>query len=121
MDEDQREVTFANVQQMNDRAFFQLGKQWIDGRIAGQAAPGARAGAPPAAGVAAGRGMPRQQGSAGAVIDFTPDEIIEYGSPEHFALIDRLVEQNRQGILALEGDILLSDEGRTILVRNSSE
>jgi Ca-activated chloride channel family protein len=124
MDEDQREVTFASVQQMNDRAFFQRGNQWIDGRIAGQVAAGGGAGAPSAAGAAGhgrGPGMPTRQGQPGTVTDFTPDEIIEYGSPEHFALIDRLVEQNRQGILALEGDILLSDEGRTILVRNSSE
>lgn len=92
IDEGQREVSFTGVQQVNDCAFFQRGNQWIDGRTINPNAPQA----------------------------ITPDVVIEYGSAEHIALINRLVAQNRQGVLALEGDILLQDDGRTILVRNGT-
>jgi len=79
-------VEFANVQQMNDRALFQRGSRWIDSRT---------------------------------VKDETtiePDETITFGSPEYFKLVDKFVGENRQGVLALAGEILLRVDDRNVLV-----
>jgi Ca-activated chloride channel family protein len=84
-------VEFTTVQQVNDRAFFKCGSQWIDGHLID--APGS---------------------------DVTPDETIAYGSPEHLDLLHKLIAQNRQGVLSLDGDIMIQFEGRNILVRNEA-
>lgn len=44
-------------------------------------------------------------------------EDVMVGSPAFDHLVDRLVEQSRQSLLALPGDILLVDEGRTFRIR----
>jgi Ca-activated chloride channel family protein len=95
VDADQREVSYTSVQQVCDRAFFQRGNQWIDGRT-----------------IIPGSNAPQET---------TPDVVIDYGTPEHLALVHKLAAQNRQAVLALDGDILLQDEGRTILVRNGTD
>jgi len=85
-DENMNRVEFANVQQMNDRALFQRGSRWIDSRT---------------------------------VKDETtiePDETITFGSPEYFKLVDKFVGENRQGVLALAGEILLRVDDRNVLV-----
>ena len=46
------------------------------------------------------------------------DQEIEFGSDEFFRLVSELGRQNRQGELALYGNILLKVDGRTIRVRN---
>ncbi len=93
VDDKLNRVEIASVQQVCDRAFFKRGAQWIDSQLitAGekQAAP------------------------------IAPDETIEFGSAEHIAILHRLIEQNRQGVLSLDGDIMLRFEGRNILVRNT--
>jgi len=86
-------VQITGVQQMCDRAFFKRGSQWIDAQLIGQGENEAQ---------------PLQ-----------PDVTIEYGSPEHLALLRQLVAQNRQGVLSLDGDIIIYHEGRTILIRNT--
>jgi Ca-activated chloride channel family protein len=45
------------------------------------------------------------------------DESVEFGSKRYFELADALAKENRQGVLALGGDILLNRGGRVILVR----
>ena len=45
------------------------------------------------------------------------DETVEFGSERYFELADALVKENRQGVLALGGDVLLNRGGRVILVQ----
>ncbi|MCK6459058.1 MAG: VIT and VWA domain-containing protein [Planctomycetes bacterium] len=78
----------AAVQQASDRALFCRGKQWIDGRIVAGRSPVA------------------------------PDATIECGTPEFERLVDALVAEDRQGLLAVRGEILLRLDGRNVLVRN---
>jgi Ca-activated chloride channel family protein len=89
-------VQTAAVQQVNDCAFFKRGTQWIDSRLI--APPGAGATQP----------------------EIAPDVVVEYGSAEHLALLHALAAENRQGLLALEGDVMVQYEGRNILVRNDT-
>jgi hypothetical protein len=124
--EDQREVTFANVQQMNDRAFFQRDGRWIDGRIVGESKKREAAGLAGGRGLsgagASGPGAPSPRAATETEnASIEPDVIVEYGSDEYLALVSRLTAQNRQGILALDGEILLEDDGKVILVRNSTD
>jgi hypothetical protein len=81
-------VELAPVQQASDRALFCRGKQWVDGRIVAERAP--------------------------AVADAT----IQCGTPEFENLVDRLVAEDRQGLLAVKGELLLRLDGKNVLVRN---
>ncbi len=92
-------VEFSNVQQVCDRAFFKRGSQWIDSQIVNAQADA------------------QKRGEAIART-ITPDQVIAYGSPEHFTLLEQLVRQNRQGVLSLAGQVLIIHEGRTILIDN---
>jgi Ca-activated chloride channel family protein len=49
--------------------------------------------------------------------DATPKKIVELGSEEFRQLAYRLAAQNRQGCVALNGEILLNVDGESILVR----
>ena len=91
VDQNLNRVEITNVQQMCDRAFFKRGDQWIDSRIVNDTA--------------------KQQ-------EIAADSVITYGSPEHLELLHKLIAQNRQGVLSLDGDIMIQFEGRNILVRN---
>ncbi len=46
-----------------------------------------------------------------------PTRIIEFGSEEFHRLASKLAQQNRQGCVALSGEILLKVDGETVLVR----
>jgi hypothetical protein len=46
-----------------------------------------------------------------------PDRIIEIGSTEFGRLVDELAADNRQGLLALRGELLLEHRGQIVLVR----
>lgn len=81
-------ASLAPVQQASDRALFCRGKQWVDGRIVAQRAPVA------------------------------PDVTVDCGTPEFERLVDALVAEDRQGLLAVRGEILLRLDGRNVLVRN---
>jgi hypothetical protein len=86
----QEEVTFNTVQQVCDRAFFKRGGQWIDSQIVAQQK------------------------------ELAADRTVAYGSPEHLRILNALVSQNRQGVLSLDGDIMIEFEGQNILVKNDS-
>jgi hypothetical protein len=49
-----------------------------------------------------------------------PDKVIEFGSREFFDLAERLAGENRQGSIALGGDVLLIVDGQTILIKAPS-
>ncbi len=90
------------MQQVCDRAFYKRGGQWIDSQIIASQAAAQKGGA-----------MTQNE-------NVTPDQTIAYGSPEHFALIEQLVQENRQGVLSLSGDILIVHNGKSILIKNST-
>jgi len=46
-----------------------------------------------------------------------PEQTIEFASAEYFQLADELATQNRQGILAQEGDVYLLHNGKRVLVK----
>lgn len=49
-----------------------------------------------------------------------PDQTVEFGTDAYFALVDDLVGQNRQGLIANRGEVLLMNRGQLVLVRNPS-
>jgi Ca-activated chloride channel family protein len=46
-----------------------------------------------------------------------PDRIIEFGTPEFNKLVDRLLRDGREGILALSGELLMVIDGKTVLIK----
>lgn len=50
-----------------------------------------------------------------------PDQVIEFGTPEFYKLVDRLVHDGREGILALSGELLLMVDGKTVLVKTPAK
>lgn len=80
-------VEITNVQQITDRTFFRRSNRWVDASV-----------------------LDREKTDK-------PDQTIEFGSPEFYKLVDRLVQEGRQGILALSGEMLLSIDGKTVLIK----
>ena len=87
-------VETSTVQQVCDRAFFKQNGCWIDSQLI----------------------TPNELQTE----TIQPDETIDFGSPEHIAILQALVQQNRQGVLSLDGDIMLRFDGKNILVRSAS-
>lgn len=46
-----------------------------------------------------------------------PDRVIEFGTPEFYKLVDQLLREGREGILALSGEMLLMVDGKTVLIK----
>jgi len=90
-DANMNRVSVANVQQMNDLAFYQRGSRWVDSRI-----------------------VEKED-------EVTPKREIAFGSEEFRELALRLAGQNRQGAISLGGDILMVVEGEPILVKGPVE
>jgi Ca-activated chloride channel family protein len=89
VDQNMNRVETARVQQVNNGAMFQRGNTWID-----SAAIHSRSG-------------PR------------PDETVTVGSPEFSRLVDRLLAEERQGVLAVSGEILLRVDGKNVLIKRN--
>ena len=83
-----RHVEIANVQQINDKAFYKRGNRWIDSASISHAKSG----------------------------QVSPDREVVIGTPEFSQLVTRLAEGNRQGCIALNGEILLRVDNENILV-----
>jgi Ca-activated chloride channel family protein len=90
-DEKMARVSIAEVQQINDTAYYQRGRRWVDSRLVNNES------------------------------EVKPKKIIEFGSEEFIELAQKLAKANRQGSIALHGDILLMVEGEPILVRSPVE
>ncbi len=80
------EVTISNVQQVNDRAFYKRGNQWVDSRVIDEART------------------------------IKPTRVITFGSEAYSTLVERLAADGRNGCVALKGDIVMVVDGETILV-----
>lgn len=55
--------------------------------------------------------------SAAAKAERAPDRTIEIGSTEFGRLVDELAADNRQGLLALRGELLVEHRGQLVLIR----
>ena len=88
LDADMNSIEVSGVQQVNDKAFYQRDKQWIDSRIADKEAKA--------------------------------DRTIEFGSKAFFDLVRRLAEQNRQGVIAMGGDVLLEIDDEVVLIKGAN-
>ena len=88
--ENRREEAGKNVQQVADRALFfsSKAKCWIEGRIV--------------------------SGKSTLKIDAK----VLYGTTEYEKVLNKLVAQGRQGVIARKGEILIHIEGKNVLVQN---
>ena len=91
LDEKLNTVAITSVQQVNDRAFYKRGDQWIDSRLVETAQT------------------------------VKPDRTITFGSDEYSKLVERLTNDGRNGCIALKGDILMVIDGQAILVKFPQE
>jgi Ca-activated chloride channel family protein len=80
-------VSVTSIQQIADLAFYRRGNQWIDSRLVDDKKKR------------------------------TATKTIEFGSPEFLELAHRLAKEGRQGSIALRGDILLSVDGQSVLIK----
>jgi Ca-activated chloride channel homolog len=85
------EVSISAVQQINDNAYYRRGRQWVDSRLVAEKN------------------------------ETKPARVIEFGSAEYFELARRLAGDNRQGSIALDGEILLTVDGQPVLIRSPGE
>lgn len=89
LDEKMNRVSITSVQQINDRAYYNRSGRWIDS------------------------GLVEKESQ------IKPTRIIDFGTDEFIELAEKLARENRQGSIALRGDILLMVDGEPVLVRNS--
>lgn len=87
-DDGMNRVSITSVQQINDRAYYHRNGRWIDSDLVENES------------------------------QIKPTRIIEFGTDEFIELAEKLAKENRQGSIALRGDILLMIDGEAILVRN---
>jgi Ca-activated chloride channel homolog len=86
-DKDMKRVEITNVQQIADRTFFRRNNQWVEAPLLDRAK------------------------------DLKADSEIAFGTDAFDQLVTRLVKEGRQGILALGSDLLLTLDGKTVLVK----
>jgi Ca-activated chloride channel family protein len=89
--ENMERVSIAEVQQINDTTYYQRGRRWVDSRLVKNES------------------------------EVKPKKIIEFGSEEFIELAQKLAKANRQGSIALRGDILLLVEGEPVLIKSPIE
>ena len=90
-DETMNRVSIANVQQINDQAYYRRGNRWVDSRLVNEED------------------------------EIEPTKTIDFGSKEFMEIAEKLATENRQGSIALTGDILLLIDGEPILIRNRTD
>ena len=86
-DEQLNEVAISSVQQINDKAYYNQQGRWIDSNLVGKERMA------------------------------EPARVIAFGSREFFELAQRLARENRQGSIAMAGDVLLEVDGQTVLIQ----
>lgn len=86
-DADMNRVSISTVQQINDRAYYRRGNRWVDSRLVSNEA------------------------------QVKPTKVIEFGSKEFIELAEKLATDNRQGAIALVGDVLLQIDGEPVLIK----
>lgn len=86
-DRQMNRVSIANIQQINDRAYYLRANRWVDSRLVQKEA------------------------------QIQPKKVIEFGSPEFIELAEKLAKEDQQGSIALRGDVLLLVDGEPVLVK----
>ena len=84
-------VSISSVQQINDKAYYRRGNRWIDSKLVDKEA------------------------------EIKPTKVIEFGSKEFIELAQKLARTNRQGSIALYGEVILLIDGETVLIKAPSE
>ncbi len=84
-------VSIGTVRQINDRAYYRRGDRWVESVLVENEA------------------------------QVKPKKVIEFGSKEFMELAQRLARANRQGSIALGGDVLLLVDGEPVLIKAPAE
>ncbi len=87
-DSNLRRVEIVGVEQVIAGCVFKRGSQWIEG------------------------------GLVSAKRELKPDVIVQYGTDAYTRVLNTLIQQGRQGVIARKGDILLRVNDRNVLVQN---
>jgi len=90
LDERMNRVSVTNVQQINDQAYYRRGRRWVDSRLVSNET------------------------------EVKPTKVIEFGSEDFIELAQKLARENRQGSIALRGDVLLVVDGQPVLVKGAA-
>ena len=90
-DAEMNRVSVAGVQQVNDWTYYRRGNRWVDSRLIEENEK------------------------------VTPKRIVRFGSDEYIELAQRLARENRQGSIALSGDVLLMIDGEPVLIQGPSD
>jgi hypothetical protein len=88
LDANMERVSVTTVQQINDRTYYRRGNRWVDSRLVKEEA------------------------------QIKPQRVITFGSEEFIELARKLAVENRQGSIALQGDVLLMVDDEPVLVQN---
>ena len=90
-DKDMNVVSNTLVKQINADTFYNFGGGWIDAKVV--------------------------ESIKDKEEETEPDETIEFDTDAFYVLLDTLVKQHRQAVLAIGGDVYLSLDGKNILVK----
>jgi hypothetical protein len=77
----------TSVQQVGNSAMFRRGNRWVDGRTA-------------------------QRGD-----NVQPDRVVQFGTDDFERVVDQLVMENRQSVLAMGDEVLIELQGETVLIQ----
>jgi hypothetical protein len=91
IDVEMKRVSVAGVQQVNDWTYYRRGNRWVDSRLVKDQA------------------------------EITPKRIVRFGSDEYIELAQKLARQNRQGSIALSGDVLMLVDGEPVLIEGPTD
>ncbi len=101
VDQSLRESRITNVQQVNDRCFFNNDGTWLDSQLVAEKS--------------------NAQNQAVRREAIRIDETVEFGTVRHFELVAELATEGRQSVLSLPGDTIIHHQSKNILVRNPIE
>lgn len=89
MDRQGKAVSFGNTAQIAQNGYFNKNGVWMESTVLS---------------------MP----DAGRTV-----KTVQVGTPEYAAVANRLIRTNRQGLLALDGSVMILLDGETVLMQNS--
>ncbi len=90
LDANMNSVSITTVQQLGDQTMFKRGERWVDARIV----------------------------SAENQESEPPQQIVEFGSNEYFAMAESLADRGRSALMAIPGEVYLIVNGEAVLVSN---
>ncbi len=93
LDKTLNRVGVKGVLQVSDRAFFLRSGRWIDSRLVGKQQTAATV-----------SGIPK------------PNRTVKFGTPEYRTVVNQLIKNGRQALLAVRGPKLMLIDGKRVLV-----